>query len=265
MVYHKRHSITAVLVTAVIAIGLMASGCATKRDVKDINARLDKIEEGVRSNRNMVARMDSMLTANTEASRQLQNDVRYSTDELSTQMNQLLANYNDLVSRLNEIAGNKTIYVPPTSSKGSQTDPLPGTGTTATPPPPPTSMADEVCQDLYDSLFQTVRRGEYDQAITGFQSFMTQCPTHQDIPNAIYWMGESYYSLDKHQLALEQYQKLAQTYPNSSKLVQALYKSARCNQELGKKDEARKLYQQVSKDFAGTLEARQAEERLKDL
>jgi TolA-binding protein len=58
---------------------------------------------------------------------------------------------------------------------------------------------------------------------------------------------------------------LLNTYPDSPNLGRAIYKLARCKQELGKTSEAKRLYQRLVDEYAGTLEAEQAAERLKDL
>ena len=166
MNYRKQHMITAITLMAVICFGLMVSGCATKRDIKDINDRLARIEENAHASRTAVARMDSVITANTEASQKLQNDVRYSSEELATQINQLLQNYNDLMARIDQLTSKpNVIKVSPTSSPGAQPDTA-----VQTTPPPPAAVPSTECIDAYDSAFTLVRRGEYDNAIAGFQA-----------------------------------------------------------------------------------------------
>ncbi|MBD3258265.1 tol-pal system protein YbgF [candidate division GN15 bacterium] len=265
MINHKRISITAIFTMAVIFVGLLVGGCATKRDIADVNKRLDRIEEQSGKTRDMVARMDSIIAANVEASTKLRTDVRLSTEELSNQMATLLENYNYLMQVINQMAQKPdVITLPPKSSPGSQDDTL--TGTQQPPPPPPQTAASSAeCIDAYDSAFTLVRRGEYDAAIQGFNEFRTNCPDHENVQNAYYWIGESYYAQEKYTQAIEQYDKLVTDFPDTPRLSQALYKMARCNQELGNNDEARRLFEQVMNEHEGTLEARQSEERLKDL
>ncbi len=248
---------------AVIFIGLLLSGCATKRDVQDINDKLANVEQQNGQTRDLVLRMDSVIAAGAEANRALQNDIRYSTDELTRQMGVLLENYHDLMSRidqLNQIP--QVITLPPTSSAGAQDDtPV----TNAPSEPPPSSQPSIDCQNTYDNAFTLVRRGEYEEAVTGFRSFLTECESHQDVENAYYWIGECYYSQEKYSNAVTEYGHLLKTYPDSPNLGRALYKLARCKQELGKKTEAKALFEQLVDEHAGTLEAEQASQRLKDL
>ena len=100
----KSGSTTAIIMVAVIFAALLFSGCATKRDVEEIKSRLSRVEENSRQTHEMVARMDSNIAAGAESNRSLQNDIRYSTDELSQQMSQLLENYNDLLARIDQLS-----------------------------------------------------------------------------------------------------------------------------------------------------------------
>jgi len=258
---HMTRKIAAILAMAVIFIGLF-SGCATKRDAEEIKAQIAGLEAQSRRTTDLVTRMDSLITAGTEANRKLQNDVRYSTDELTRQLGQLLENYNDLMARIDQMAGQQVVRLSPTSSPGAQTD-VPSTGPTSPPPAPVQSSSD--CIDAYDEAFTQVRRGEYEPAIQGFQSFLTNCENDSNVAFALYWLGECYFAQEKYTLAIPEYERLMSGFPDSPNIGIALYKLARCKQELDKKDEARRLYEQLIDDFPGTFEAEQAENLLKDL
>jgi TolA-binding protein len=78
-------------------------------------------------------------------------------------------------------------------------------------------------------------------------------------------MGECYYRLDQYVAAITELEHLIDAYPESPNIGRALYKLGRCKQETGKNNEAKELYQRLVDDHAGTWEAEQAIERLKDL
>lgn len=257
---HMTSTVTAILVMAVIFIGLF-SGCATKRDAEEIKSQIAALEAQNRRTTEMVARMDSLITAGAEANRKLQNDVRYSTDELSRQLAQLLENNNDLMTRIDQMAGQRVIKLPPTSSPGAQTD-IPAAGPN---PPPPTVKSSTECIDAYDNAFTLVRRGEYDPAIEAFRSYLAGCENDENVASALYWVGECYFAQEKYSLAVSEYENLMNRFPDSPNNGRALYKLARCKQELDKKDEAKRLYQQLIADYPGTFEAEQAANLLKDL
>ena len=108
-------------------------------------------------------------------------------------------------------------------------------------------------------------KGEYETAIDGFRRYLAGCADQPDAENAYYWVGECYYSQEKYNEAVTEYRHLVTTYPNSANLGRAIYKLARCQQELGNTSDARELFQRLVDDYGGTLEADQAAERLKDL
>jgi tol-pal system protein YbgF len=252
--------ITAILAMAVIFIGLM-SGCATKRDADEIKAQIANLESQSDETRERMARMDSLVTASTESNKQLQNDVRYSTDQLAQQLSQLLENYNDLMARLDQVSGQQVIRLAPTSSPGASADSLNTSGEE----PPPGVQPSIDCINTYDNAFTQARRGEYEPAIEGFRSYVEACSDQQDAENAYFWMGECYYRLDQYTQAIEELEFLIDTYPESPNIGRALYKLGRCKQETGKNDEAKTLYQRLVDEHGGTWEAEQATERLKDL
>ncbi len=255
-------SITAIAIMAVIFIGVLFSGCATKRDIDEINARIARVEENTIRTQTSVARMDSVITAGAESNRKLQNDIRYSTDELVAQMTQLLENYNDLMTRIDQLNSQQVITLPPKSSPGAQQE-TPTGGEAETPPPGPKTDTD--CIDAYDNAFTLVLSNEYDAAITAFRAFLADCENHENAENAYYWIGECYFSQEQYVQAIEEYDHLLNTYPASPNLGRALYKLARCKQELGKTDEAKKIFERLVNEYAGTLEAEQAANRLKDM
>jgi len=248
-------TMTAVVATAVILIGLIG-GCCTKRDVDAINTRLGMVESQTRETRDMITRMDSLLTATTTSNQQLQNDVRLSSDALAQQLAQLLENYNDLTTRIERL-NQQPVRVSPSSSPGAQTQPAGQ--------PPAGAGQSKDCLDTYDAAFTQVRRGEYEAAITGFRKFLADCSTHADVQNAYYWIGECFYLQEKYTEAIAEYEQLLKNYPDAPNVRGAIYKLGRCKQELGKTAEAKTQFQRLVKDYAGTLEADQAAERLKDL
>lgn len=256
--YRETKLMTAVVLTAVIFIGSF-SGCCTKRDVEAINNRIANLEAQSTVTKDLVSNMEALVTESTEGNRQLQNDVRSSNDQLAEQLNQLLENYNDLMTRLERVS-QPVIKLPPTSSPGATPD---DPAVDEEPPPGVTPATD--CIDTYDSAFTLVRRSEYPTAIDGFRRYLADCGDQPDAENAYYWVGECYYAQEKYTEAVAEYQHLVTTYPNSANLGRAIYKLARCQQELGNSSDARELFQQLVDDYAGTLEADQASERLKDL
>lgn len=260
---HMTSTVTAILAMAVIFIGLL-SGCATQKQANEIMTKMDRLEAQNRETTNLVARMDSIVAAGAESNLKLQNDIRYSSDELSRQIQQLLENYTDLMTRIDQMSEKQVIRLAPSSSPGVQSDIPPGNTSTSQPPPSVARSSTE-CIDAYDNAFTLVRRGEYEPAITAFRDYLAGCENDENVPSALYWVGECYFAQEKYSEAITEYESLINRYPNSPNNGRALYKLARCKQELDQKAEAKKLYQKLIDDYPGTFEAEQAANLLKDL
>lgn len=259
----NKTTLTAVLATAVICLMLTLGGCVGSRQFDDLNAKLDKIEASNRRTMEKVEDLDSVITESNEADIKLRNDIRVTVDEMNRQMANLLESYDQLMQMLHEVSSKQgsRLYSSPGADtyepSGDQTEP---TAVRDTTPPPPIN-----CDTAFDDSFILMRQGEWDKAVEGYQEFLRYCPNHEKVESALYWSGESYYSLEKYAEAIEQFEKLTEEFKGSNLLSAALYKMARSHQELGQKDQARSIYQRLTKEFEGTLEAQQAKERLKDL
>jgi len=249
---HKQTLIVAVLVTAAVAL-LVLAGCVTKRDIEEINTKLDKISAQSTDTQRQMRQMDSTNAAGAEADKKLRNDMQQTVQDLQQQIARLLENYNDLLSKVDALGRSKNrLYSSPGSQEGT-----PEGGTIA-----PQSSD---CDNSYDDAFLLVRKGEYEKAITGFRGFLTTCPKHASAENAYYWIGECYYSLEKYADAVTEFEYLLKNYKSTANASRALYKLGRSKQELGHKTEAKKIFQRIIDDHGGTLEAEQAKERIKEL
>lgn len=238
----------AILVMAVLFIGLIGSGCVTKRDIEDLDVRLERIEQQTASTQRTVARMDSLIAQSTEADTRLRNEVSTSVDDLREQLASLLQNYNDLMREISRLRQKPVVQEQPASSPGATTE--------------PNSAA---CDQSYDDAFILVRKGEYEKAISGFRDYLTKCPRHQSVANAHYWIGECQYSLERYQDAITEFEGMLKNFPKSVNAGRAMYKLARSKQELGQKADAKKIFQQIVDQFPNTLEAEQSKDRIKEI
>jgi len=247
---------------AVIFLGTAFIGCVTPRHIDELRADIGRIEAGNQNSERLVARMDSIIVAGAEADNRLRGNITTTMDELQQQISALLENYNELLEKIDQLSRKENVIHIAKSSNGAQTDPsLPGT--TGSQPTQAVSSFD--CDSTYDEAFILIRRGEYEQSIEGFTLYLDNCPKHESAENAHYWIGESYYAMEKFAEAITQFETLINEYKSSPNLGRALYKLGRSQQELGKKAEARETFQKLIDDLPETLEASQAIERLKDL
>ncbi len=247
-----KYRAVAFVATALI-VGAAISGCVTKRDIDTLQEQVGRVEEQNKQVLAAVTRMDSLTVSGSESDTRLRNELRTSVNELQSQIAKLLENYNELAEKIDKLGRGSS-----RGTVGSSPGVQPG-GPGALP------QVNAECQNMYDSAFVLMRAGNYDNAIVQFQKFQQACPTSENVGDAVYWIGESYYQQKKYVEAFDQFQGLVNNFKSSERVRQALYKMARSKQELGKPAEAKKLYQQVINEFGNTLEAEQSKERLKDL
>lgn len=251
--------LTAISIMAVMFFVYVLGGCVLPRHIDELKAEIGEVRSQNERTQEMVASLDSTVTAGTEANAKLRGDVSYTVDELQQQISTLLENYNELMTLLRQIANNRKVLFSSPGSKTTQKQADPPSATT------PVQAPAIDCGATYDEAFILVRRGEYETAIDSFNFFVKECPNHESVENAYYWIGESYYSLEKYHEAISQFDLLITAYKSSPNIGRALYKLARSYQELGKKGDSKKVYKRLVDEFDGTLEAEQAKERLKEL
>ena len=118
-------------------------------------------------------------------------------------------------------------------------------------------------RNAYNAAFETLKAGRYADAARMFQGFLDAHPAGTYAPNAMYWLGESYYVTQNYALAQEQFQGLLDRYPTHDKAAGALLKVGLCQQGLRQLDAAEASYNQVLGRYPGTEAARVADDRLR--
>jgi tol-pal system protein YbgF len=96
-----------------------------------------------------------------------------------------------------------------------------------------------------------------------FQEFLQRYPNGAWAPNALYWLGESYYVTQNYQLAQQQFQGLLDRYPTHDKAPGALLKVGLSQYGLKQLDAAEATLAQVVQRYPGTDAARTADDRLR--
>jgi len=117
-------------------------------------------------------------------------------------------------------------------------------------------------REAYDQAFDALKGGRYDESARLFHSFLGHFPGGAYAPNALYWLGESYYVTQNYQLALEQFEALLQRYPTHDKAPGAMLKVGLSQQGLQQIDAAERTLAAVAERYPGTDAARVATDRL---
>ena len=114
----------------------------------------------------------------------------------------------------------------------------------------------------YDAAFNALKGGQYAQSAELFQDFLQQYPNGSYTPNALYWLGESYYVTQNYPLAQEQFQALLDRYPTHDKAPGALLKVGLSQYGARQYEAAERTLAEVTNRYPGTEAARTAADRL---
>ena len=117
-------------------------------------------------------------------------------------------------------------------------------------------------QQAYQTAFNLLKAGRYDQAAKSFRKFLADYPTSKFSDNAQYWLGESYYVTRSFDNAMREFEKLVAEHPESQKLTHALLKVGYIYDELGQKEKAREVLTDLTKNHPNSTAAGLAAKRL---
>jgi len=117
-------------------------------------------------------------------------------------------------------------------------------------------------QQAYQTAFNLLKAGRYDQAAKAFQKFLAEYPSGKFSDNAQYWLGESYYVTRNFDNALREFTMLVDEHPESQKLTHAMLKIGYIYDELGQKDKAREVLTDLTENYPQSTAAGLAAKRL---
>lgn len=109
----------------------------------------------------------------------------------------------------------------------------------ASPSPSSTgSIAPSKPQNTYAEGYSLMQQKKYAEAESVLRSFMQAHPKDAKIPDAIFWLGESYLRRTQYAGAAEQFLKIYQSYPKAAIASEGLFKLALSLKGLNQKPQA---------------------------
>ncbi len=123
----------------------------------------------------------------------------------------------------------------------------------AAPVPPPSggtaSLTPGSTRAEYEADYALYKSAQYDGAIAGFNDFLTKYPRDRLVPDATYFLGESFARLGRHREAAEQFLKLSTDYTKSNRAPDALLRLGMALNALGANAQACATYQEVDRKY----------------
>jgi tol-pal system protein YbgF len=253
------------------ALAVAAAGCVSSgdinllhREITDVSRQVENLGRQSSGKEELQAMSRKLADQNAQVLKS-NADIQAELQQLRSQMQALQANLEATSQRLaslsNELAATRErLGALPTTVVGTTA------GTTAAPVPGqpgalPAGRAAEPTQ-LYNAAYEDYLRANFDLAIQGFRDYAKRYPDTDLADNALYWIGECYYSKKSYKDAIDAFTQLLNTYKTSDKAAAALLKKGLAYLELGDRSQAVINLQYVLYEHPGTKEAELARSRL---
>lgn len=254
-----RTGIKAMMLVVAAALVAAAPAHAQRQSLADRVGALEQQVQNNQANTDMLNQLQQ-LRSGMQALQATVEQLQHENEQLKQRSRD---QYLDLDGRLNRLEGGAEQAPAPAV-------PAPSAASPAAAEKPPTVRGDAGAvaaagdeRSAYNVAFDALKAGKYDESARLFQGFLEQYPSGVYAPNALYWLGESYYVTQNYALAADQFRALLAQYPTHDKAAGALLKLGLCDYGQGKLPEAERTLAEVVAKYPGTDVARTADDRLR--
>ncbi len=256
-----------------ILSGLFLTNCASRKeivqfqqDVYYLKTRVDTLDQQNQQLKRMIRQLNGTISSMEQEFVRTRADLLSEMSTIREQSQYIDNKLEDNISQMSRYVAPSERYAPVQPAAPNDTGKVTGTGipqndTLQQQPVQPVMDA----QQLYNTAYLDVTKGNYELARQGFQEFLRQFPASSLADNAQYWMAESYYAEGKYQQAILGFQKVLDDYPRADKGSAAMLKLGFSYQKTGDLPRARAYLERVTEKYSGTDEARIARERLQEM
>jgi len=238
---------------ALAAVALLATGCASRGSVRQVqddlaglHADVSELRHSYEPSARELARMTEELRALDARNAELQAAIREQGAEAARLRARLDAAEEELRETRTLIAS-----PPPVGA------PAPPAAAPA-PAPRPDTLHPDGAEPAYNAALVLFRAREHGQAVLDLLDFIAKYPEHLLAPNAQYWIGEAYYLQRDYRQALVEFERVVDMAPASPKAADALLKMGLSYTNLRENSRAQQAWQRVVRDYPATESAGKA-------
>ena len=254
--------------TLVVAAGL--PGCVSKSDVQLVQGEVALLRaETMRRDSTRAAQLGEVLqiqrqimdslTASRRAVGQLKGDISsdlYNIQQQLVQLQELTGQSQQRLSELHTQLEARGAQIETTTPTGG----APAPGDTAQPAGGASASADQ----MYEASLAQLRRGSTSTARLGLREMLRNYPTSPRVPDALYFVGQSY-AAENPDSAAAYYTQVVDKYATSARAPSALYNLGLLAERRKDSAKAKEAYQRVVQKYPQSDEAALARDRLKAL
>jgi len=254
----------------IVAAALVAAAPANAQR-QSLAERVGALEQQAQNNQSNMDMLNQLTQLRTQV-QALQSQVEQLQHDNEQLKQTAKDQYLDLDSRLNRLEGGAPLLpAAPAASAPAPAAAAPKPATAASERPPSVHgdagslAASGEERTAYNVAFNSLKAGKYDDSAQLFLSFLELYPNGVYAPNALYWLGESYYATRNFPLAEAQFRDLISRYPTHDKASGGLLKIGLSQYGEGKVDQAQATLEQVVATYPGSDAARTAQDRLQSI
>ncbi len=127
------------------------------------------------------------------------------------------------------------------------------------------STSKDVVRQLYDDAHVDLKEKKFPEARQKFEKFAKDNPKHELAPNALFWIGETYYGEKKFDDAILAYESLLKKHPQHDKARGAMLKQGYSFIEIGDKKTAKIVLEKLIEKYPRSSEADLAEKKIGEM
>lgn len=243
------------MVAVLLAGGLLPlAGCATKKDVRTLQAELAVMQVRQDSAIKSLERQNRQLLDSLRAAMAITQDVRGQTSHRFQQLEQTLDQTQDLVSQVMQATRDLMRRLEEFGPQSPQ----------ATGPTGVSGGGD--AREYYDTGIEKLSEGAHGTARRAFQQLLREYRTSDLAPAAQYQIGETYAAEQEYETAVSELEKVAAEWPTVKEAPQALYRAGVIAADnLKQRTKARELLNRVVNSYGSSPEADLARTKLRSL
>ena len=252
----KRSCLVAVLATALLSPAVSAE--------PSTDERLRRLEQLLDS-QTLVQMLNRLEQLQREVG-QLRGDVEVQEHTIEGLRQRQRELYVDTDRRLQHLeTGGQGAAAAPVPAVLPATPPTPASAgaPASTVPPVATSTANpEAQKQAYQTAFELLREGRYEESMAGFHQYLATWPNGQYAANSQYWLGEANYVTRQFDTAVVEFQKVIDNFPGSNKIPDAMLKLGYVYYEKQEWNKARSVLTDLQTRYPDTTAGRLASKRL---
>jgi len=253
-------------------------------DVQILKKKILELEEQSKQNQEHINSIKKKLDEVYELMNLIRNEqenINEEQEKIPTQYQILLEKFDSITSYLSKISEglieikHSTSALPPEESEEStpenkkvkpEQESITGQTEISEEEKPKTELDPNLSpQEVYSLARSDYLKGNFQLAIEGFDIYLENFPESPLADNALYWIGECYFSQENFEEAIKKFNILILSYPEGDKIPAAYLKKGMSLVEIGKEEEALAVFKLLINKFPLEEETRIAQEKIKEI